>query len=81
MNKMFMGYMAHSATRAKINPASWTMELHTKCRDIVVKNILYTRVIKTLYIYYCMHVEHRSLFPRRSVNKHQVHLTLHPLSI
>lgn len=64
---MFMGYMAHSATRAKINPASWKMELHTKCRDIVVKNILYTRVIKTLYIYYCMHVEHRSLFPRRSL--------------
>lgn len=67
MNKMFMGYMAHSATRAKINPASWKMELHTKCRDIVVKNILYTRVIKTLYIYYCMHVEHRSLFARRSL--------------
>lgn len=64
---MSMGYMAHSATRAKFNPASWKMELHTKCRDIVVKNILYARVIKTLYIYYCMHVEHRSLFPRRSL--------------
>lgn len=53
-----MGYMVYSVIRVKINLVLWKMELYIKCWDIVVKNILYIRVIKILYIYYCMYVEY-----------------------
>lgn len=66
---MSMGYMAHSATRAKINQLHGKWSYTQNVGTLLLNISCIQRLFKEFNIYSCMHVEHRSLFPRRSLKK------------